>query len=169
MQTQKRRLALEQMLAESEEPITAAVLAERFGVSRQVIVGDIALLRAGGTSIAATPRGYRMERPQTGKRYTVACQHSAADVKDELYTIVDLGGHVLDVIVAHPIYGEIIGELHLLSRFDVDRFCDLLKEAQAPPLSMLTGGIHLHTVACNDEAMHQRILSALDQKGFLVK
>ena len=53
-----RRRAVAQILEEAEGPVSAAALARRFSVSRQIIVGDVALLRAGGADILATPRGY---------------------------------------------------------------------------------------------------------------
>ena len=149
MNTAERRTALEAILNQAKDPITATTLAEQFGVSRQIIVGDIALLRASGVHIAATPRGYLMETDKEGEHYTVACQHDETGLKEELYTISDLGGDILDVIVEHPVYGQITGKLHLHSRFDIDRFCDQLQKTQAPPLSLLTEGIHLHTIACH--------------------
>jgi transcriptional regulator of NAD metabolism len=169
MNTKERRAMLEQILNRTKEPITATTLAERFGVSRQIIVGDIALLRAKGVHISATPRGYLMETDREGERYTIACQHDAASLKEELYTISDWGGHILDVIVEHPVYGQIIGKLYLRSRFDIDRFCEQLQETQAPPLSMLTEGIHLHTISCPNSETYQRILDALRTKKFLVE
>ena len=169
MNTHERRTVLETILKNASEPITAASLAEQFGVSRQIIVGDVALLRASGIRISATPRGYLMETEQKETLYTIACQHRQDRLKEELYTIVDLGGYVLDVIVEHPIYGQINGQLQLRSRFDVDRFCAQLQETQATPLSLLTEGIHLHTISCADSETYLRILDALREKKLLVE
>ncbi|MGI6497755.1 MAG: transcription repressor NadR [Oscillospiraceae bacterium] len=169
MNTKERRAALAKILHQVSDPVTATTLAEQFGVSRQIIVGDIALLRAKGIRILSTPRGYLTQRDHEGERYTIACQHDAAGLKEELYTIVDEGGCISDVIVEHPIYGQIVGTLHLHSRFDIDRFCAQLQETQASPLSLLTEGIHLHTILCPDENTYQRILVALREKQFLVE
>lgn len=169
MNTNERRTVLEKILRGTKEPITATSLAEQFGVSRQIIVGDVAILRASGVHISATPRGYLMEEEQREKLYTIACQHQQDRLQEELYTITDLGGHILDVIVEHPIYGQIIGQLHIRSRFDVDRFCTQLQETQAPPLSLLTEGIHLHTISCADHDTYVRILNALRRKKLLVE
>ena len=160
-----RRQAVLQAL--SDTPVSATQLAARFGVSRQVIVGDVALLRAGGEAIAATPRGYVRAGGQSGVVHTVACQHTARQMGQELYAIVDQGCTVLDVAVEHPVYGQISGNLHCASRYDVDAFLQMAQGAQ--PLSALTGGIHLHTLRCPDEAAFQRALAALDALGFLVK
>ena len=58
MRAEERRQAIRELLQNSKQPVSASVLAARFAVSRQIIVGDIALLRAAGADISATPRGY---------------------------------------------------------------------------------------------------------------
>lgn len=147
--------------------MSATALADRFRVSRQVIVGDVALLRAAGRKINATPRGYVMGEETTGITGVLACVHAPEDMGRELNTIVDHGGEVLDVIVEHPVYGQLTGQLQLRSRHDVAQF---LKKAEgASPLSALTDGIHLHTVRCPDEETLARITAALKQEGFLLE
>ena len=163
----QRREALLRCLQAASEPCSASSLAARFRVSRQVIVGDVALLRAGGAQITATPRGYLLQAGQPAETRTVACNHSSRQMGPELYAIVDNGCTVLDVIVEHPVYGQLAGQLHCASRYDVDEF--LAASAGAQPLSMLTGGIHLHTLLCPDEASYRRVLAALDDLGVLVK
>ena len=162
-----RRQALLEYLRDASEPCSASALAARFQVSRQVIVGDVALLRAGGEQITATPRGYLLQAEKPAETYTVACQHSADQMGPELYAMVDNGCTVLDVIVEHPVYGQLAGQLHCSSRYDVDAF--LAASAGSKPLSLLTGGIHLHTLLCPDEASYRRVLAALDALGVLVK
>ena len=166
---ERRKLVLEFNSEQHQHPVSASAIAAKFGVSRQIIVGDIALLRASGEDISATPRGYvyQNKSAETGLTATIACQHDDASLQDELYTIVDNGGGVLDVTVEHPVYGQIMGQLQLFSRFDVDSFCRKLKESTAPPLSYLTGGIHLHTISFADNDTFERIIKALDEKGFL--
>lgn len=89
------------------------------------------------------------------------------DLSDELYTIVDLGGYIVDVIVEHPLYGQLTGELHLSSRYDVDQFLKKVNDNQAKPLSQLTDGLHLHTVRCTNLDTYQRIVESLKTKGYL--
>ena len=100
-------------------------------------------------------------------RRTVACVHSVGDPARELYAIDDNGCTAIDVVVEHPIYGQIVGQLQLRSRYDVDRFVEKLEGA--PPLSALTGGIHLHTIECSDEEAYRRVLAALRREGFLLE
>ena len=167
MTAEKRREEIRALLANAGGPISASTLAARFSVSRQVVVGDIALLRAAGLEISATPRGYVMLRRTGGLLRKVACLHSLEDTGRELYAMVDNGCAVLDVVVEHPIYGQLTGPLQLHSRYEVDRFLDKLSAA-APPLSALTGGIHLHTLSCPDEAAYRRVLETLEKEGILL-
>lgn len=156
-------------IKKSDKPISASTLAKKLGVSRQIIVGDVALIRASGTNIIATPRGYILDSKQQNQTYTIAVNHSQEQMTDELYTIVDLGGCAIDVIVDHPVYGQLTGKLHLSSRYDVDQFIKKVNNNQAKPLSQLTDGLHLHTIQCPNEDTYQRIVSALDEKGYLFK
>ena len=167
MHTEQRREAILQVLREAEGPVSATALARRFSVSRQIIVGDIALLRAAGADISATPRGYVILRDQGGLTRTVACQHDADGMEQELNAMVDQGCTVLDVIVEHPIYGQLTGPLQISNRHDVQQFIHRCQEAEALPLSRLTDGIHLHTLACPDEASLERVRENLRKLGIL--
>ncbi|MDD3504414.1 MAG: transcription repressor NadR [Eubacteriales bacterium] len=163
-----RRKKIEAMLQEQTIPLSASRLAREFSVSRQVIVGDIALIRAAGTDIEATPRGYLLKRfDNSGFTGTIACKHSKEAMHDELYIIVDLGGKILDVIVDHPIYGQLTGQLQLSSRYDVDQFLRKIEKEHAEPLSRITDGVHLHTVQCPDKSTYNRIIEALRDQGIL--
>ena len=135
---QARRQAVAQALEEAVGPVSAAALAERFSVSRQIIVGDVALLRAGGTDILATPRGYLLGGRGGGVERTVACVHAPEEMERELNAIVDAGGEVVDVIVEHPVYGQLTGLLGVRSRYDVAEFVRRVEEHGARPLSALT-------------------------------
>lgn len=165
MRGEQRREALLKLLHEADGPVSAAVLADRLGVSRQIIVGDVALLRAAGEEIAATPRGYVSTHETCALRRTVACIHSEEQTGEELRIFVDHGCIVQDVIVEHPVYGQLTGALHLRSRFDVDEF--LRRSAGSAPLSSLTDGLHLHTLLCPDEATFDRVKAQLRERGFL--
>lgn len=162
-----RKAKIIEEIQKSQKPVSASSLAKKLGVSRQIIVGDVALIRAGGTHIIATPRGYLLDNQQLQKTYTIAVKHTQEQLGDELYTIVDLGGSVIDVIVEHAIYGQLTGKLHLSSRYDVDQFLKKIKNDEAKPLSQLTDGLHLHTIQCQDEETYHRIMNALNEKGYL--
>lgn len=147
--------------------ISASSLAAMLNVSRQVIVGDIALMRAGGADIIATPRGYVIGSGESGFVFRAACFHKGSQMQDELYTIVDNGGEILDVIVEHPIYGQITAPLKIRSRFEVDEFIKKVNHNKAQPLSLLTDGVHLHTISCASKEIYNRITDELRKKGYL--
>jgi transcriptional regulator of NAD metabolism len=166
---ESRRERILQKIIHAEKTVSASALAKEFEVSRQVIVGDIALLRAQGHEIVATARGYMIPQVNEAHRYLgkLACQHTAKDTQCELYTIVDLGAVVENVIVEHGLYGEISGSLNLADREDVDSFMDRLHSSEIKLLSELTMGVHLHTVACRDRDHFEQVRQALDDKGYL--
>ena len=164
MDAQERRQAIARRLEEASGPVSAAVLAREHSVSRQIIVGDIALLRAAGLDIVATPRGYKLGET-TGLIRAVACLHTAGQTEAELLTMVDHGCTVIDVVVDHPIYGQLTGQLSLASRYDVGQFVEKIQETV--PLSALTGGVHLHHLRCPDEEAYRRVCQELDKLGVL--
>ena len=160
-----RKAAIIEAIRTSETPVSASALARKLHVSRQIIVGDIALIRACGTQIIATPRGYVWERSNAGSERKIAVMHAPQQMREELYTIVDQGAEVVDVIVEHPTYGQLVGQLQLSSRYDVDQFIDRMQGNE--PLSQLTHGVHLHTIRCRDAAVFERVENALRKKGLL--
>ncbi|OWZ84372.1 transcription repressor NadR [Natranaerobius trueperi] len=169
MKAETRRKQILEKLS-SENPVTGTSLGKKFDVSRQVIVQDIALLRAQGHDIIATPQGYiNKSKNQNGYILTVASKHDRKDIKEELETIVDLGGNVLEVVVEHPIYGEITGHLMIRSRRDVQNFIDKLENFNASPLATLTDGVHIHKIETPNESVAIEIKQALKNKNFLVK
>ena len=166
MTAAQRRSAIYQQLSAANGPLSAAALDQRFSFTRQVVVGDIALLRAEGQSITATPRGY-MIPAEDGLKRTIACHHSAADTQRELFAMVDCGCTVLDVIVEHPVYGQLTAPLALTCRYDVEQFIRRMAESRAQPISALTGGVHLHTLSCPSEAVFAHLKATLSQMGML--
>ena len=160
-----RKAAIIEAIRTSETPVSASALARKLHVSRQIIVGDIALIRASGTQIIATPRGYVWERSNAGSERKIAVLHAPQQMREELYTIVDQGAEVVDVIVEHPTYGQLVGQLQLSSRYDVDQFIDRMQGNE--PLSQLTHGVHLHTIRCRGAAVFERVENALRKKGLL--
>ncbi len=171
MQSTQRRKEIIRILQNSLNAVNASILAERMEVSRQVIVGDIALLRAQGWDILSTPRGYVIPaKPEKNETiFTVACQHPIHMMRDELYIIVDHGGRILDVIVEHPLYGQLVGQLNLASRFDVDDFVKKIEADQVSLLSDLTQGIHLHTISCESIQKARQIEDALATAHILLE
>lgn len=158
--TETRREKIKEMLQKTDHPVTASSLAEHFSVSRQIIVGDIALLRASGLQILATPRGYLMDSPSVQEDKNlgmIACRHTPEQLRDELYTI------------EHTLYGELSGKLDLASRYDVDAFIRKVEEEKnSIPLSALTDGVHLHRIRYRDAESFTRIKEALREKHILI-
>lgn len=171
MDGSKRRSNIKDILTKSPSPIKGADIAKKFDVSRQVIVQDIAILRAKGNEIVATPNGYMILNKKTsGIKKTIVSQHQGHEnIEEELNTIVDLGGKILDVIVEHPIYGEITGQLMISSRMEVEEFIKKLIENDAEPLSTLTDGVHIHTIEVPNEEVFKRIKEELKTKKYLIE
>lgn len=169
---EQRREEIIRLLAGSRSPVSGTELARRLKVSRQVIVQDVALLRAVNKNILSTNKGYLLFEPgrEAGEcRKTLCVRHSTEQVLDEFYAIVDLGGKVLDVVVEHELYGQIAVDLIIASRQDAEEFCQKMKENRAKPLKELTEDIHYHTVVAKDETTMNRIENALREKGFLME
>ncbi|EOD00533.1 transcription repressor NadR [Caldisalinibacter kiritimatiensis] len=172
MDANERRENILITLKESKGPIKGTDLAKKFDVSRQVIVQDIAILRAGGEEILATPQGYMIINKNINNELTktIACRHKEYnEIEDELKTIIDMGGEVLDVIVEHPIYGEIKSPLMIGSRVEIEDFMKEIREHHAEPLATLNDGVHLHTIKVPSEDVFDKIKNKLEEKGYLIK
>ena len=170
MTAKERREAILRELERAESPVSASALAKQFHVSRQAVVGDVAMLRALNAPIAATPRGYVLENtavPAHAER-RVVCRHDDDRLHEELYTVVDLGGALIDVTVEHAVYGQICAPLHIFSRYEDDVFCEKVRHPDGRLLCGLTGGIHLHTLRAPDQATLDRVVQGLQDKGFLL-
>ena len=168
MSGEERRGKIIQALKNSDKAVSATTLAKEFDVSRQVIVQDVALLRAVDKNILATTRGYILYRQETRKaERSFLVKHTTEEIEDELCTIVDNGGKVRDVIVMHEIYGEISAALMISTRQDVYNFVGKVKAKKTVPLKELTAGVHLHTVEADSEEILDRIEAALREKKYL--
>lgn len=170
MDTLKRRKELEDILMNSDYPIKGSHLASRLSVSRQVIVQDIAILRAKGLSIFATPQGYIMYKDNKKLIKMISCKNheNIEEIDDELRIIIDMGGKVVDITVGHPIYGEIKGMLNISSRRDIEEFLYKLKQTKSSGLSSLTNGVHIHTIEVKDEDTFNEIIKVLKEKNILL-
>lgn len=167
MDNKERREAILKLLQSKTTFIPGSEIAEMMGVTRQVIIRDIALLRASGHNIIATSKGYALRRGK-GVRAIFAVKHVEEEIEEELTLIVQKGGRVLDVVVEHPLYGEIRGNLKVETLEDVKRFLAKMKTASAKPLLTLSEGIHLHTVEADDWKTLEMIKEDLEKEGFLL-
>ena len=165
-----RRQAIIDWLSEDHSPITGSELAKRSGVSRQIIVQDISILKAKNFEIFATSQGYMLLPKATSKKITklLACKHDLSDTLKELYIMVDHGLFVRDVIIEHPLYGELTASLMIQTREDADLFYKKMTQSNASLLSTLTEGIHIHTVEAEDVSHIEKASQALDKAGILL-
>lgn len=169
MEKEQRKKIIIKMLKESKKPLIGGYLAEKLGVSRQIIVQDIALLRAENINIVSTARGYIFyDKNQYINKRVITVHHEKDSIEDELTTIVDFGGKVLDVIIEHPIYGEMTGSLMIESRRDVKEFMEIMKRNSTVPLLKLTKNRHMHTIAAKNEVVLDEIENELMKKGYLL-
>ncbi|WP_125980091.1 transcription repressor NadR [Loigolactobacillus iwatensis] len=162
----KRQEQIRGALISGTQPISASHFAKQFGVSRQTIVGDIALMRAQGETIVATPRGYEYQH-NSSHQAIIACRHRPADIEQELTLIVKAGGSVNDVLVEHPLYGQLRGQLAIRTLGDVQQFIRKLNQFKGHPLAELTDGVHLHTITFENEAQLTQIKQSLHAAGIL--
>lgn len=168
MNGEQRRAQICKIIKQSKTPVSGTALAKQFNVSRQVIVQDIALLRANGLDVVSTNRGYLLEDSSKVHRvYKV--YHDFEDVETELNIFVDFGGYVKDVFVYHKVYDVIQGELNLKSRADVRRYIQELETGKSTLLMNVTSGYHYHTVLADDEETLDLIQEELRRKGFLAE
>lgn len=153
---------------DAENPVSAGALAEKCGVSRQVIVQDVALLREKGAAILSTPKGYLLSAAAVCSR-EFKVKHEDERTREELELIVDKGGYVRNVYVHHRVYGKIEAPLNVGSRLQIEEYMRSITEGKSKLLKNVTSGYHYHTVTAPDEATLDEIESALRARGFLVE
>lgn len=163
-----RREKIIEIMSNQKEPVSGSDLAKKFSVSRQVIVQDIALIRAAGHEIISTNRGYLLNEDASVQR-TFKVKHTDAQVEEELYSIVDLGGSVKNVMVNHRVYGHMEAELNITSRRKAAEFLDDIKTGKSSPLKNITSDYHYHVVEADSEETLDMIEAALREKGFLLE
>ena len=169
MKADERRNGIIKMLIREKGAIKGTTLAETFNVTRQIIVKDIAILRAKGTNIIATPDGYMVNDDISNRvKSIIAVNHNDEDVIKELEIVVKYGGIIEDVIVEHPLYGEIKGILMIKNLNDLNKFKNSLKQINAKPLSILTNGVHLHTISADSVENMDLIKEELKENGFIL-
>lgn len=168
----ERRAHILDELAQAAGPLSGSALAAACGVSRQVVVQDVALLRERGERIVSTNRGYVLERapePPARPMRLFKCHHTVDETEEELLLMVDLGARVEDVFVNHRVYGVIASELGLGSRRDVARFMEGLSSGKSSPLLQITSGYHFHHLSAESEEVLDEVGAALAARGFLAE
>lgn len=166
MNGETRRSEIIKKLLASNSPVSATALAKEFGVSRQVIVQDIALLRATGNEILSFARGYRMMGPSAYRR-VFKVHHTEEDVEKELNLIVDMGCTVVDVFIYHRTYDTVRANMNIKSRLDIKNFISDLKSGKSSLLSNATSGYHYHTVEAETSEALDAVMTELDKAGFI--
>jgi transcriptional regulator of NAD metabolism len=157
-----------ELLREGHRPITGSELSLSLGVSRQAIVNDMAILRAAGEPIDGSPQGYHWEGdPTSGVFAILTCSHDGEGTQKELETLVAHGVTVHDVVIDHPLYGEVRADLMISSHRDVERYMEVLHASATPPLSSLTAGLHRHRVRAPDDVALASARGDLELLGFL--
>ncbi len=168
MSGSERRKEIIKILSSEGKAVSGKALANWLEVSRQVIVQDIALLRANGTSILSTNNGYVMPKQKEISR-VFKMHHTDEQVEDEMQTIVDYGGSMVDVFVYHKVYGILKAPMNIHSRLDIEAFVEELKTGKSSLLKNITSDYHYHTVSARSEQMLDVIQEKLQEKGFLAQ
>ncbi len=167
MKAQDRRKSIVNHLITSNGAVSGSVLSEMFGVSRQIIVQDVLILKAEGYEIISTHNGYLIgQTPLCEKVFKL--KHTNEQTEDELNTIVELGGTVVDVFVWHKVYGKVQANLNIFSRLHVKQFIEGVRSGTSTELMAITGGYHYHTVRADNETILGDIGTALEQRGYIV-
>ena len=168
MKAHERRNEILSLLGNTSSPIPAGILSDKFAVSRQVIVQDIALLRANGYDIISTNRGYCLGGEIRCLR-VFKCRHTLAELIEEAETIIDRGGRIDDVFVSHRVYGKISARLDIVTRTHAEELYRSLVSGASKPLMSVTDGYHYHTVSADSQAALDDIECALRSRGFLIE
>lgn len=172
MTGEERRSMILQKLHDTDTPLSGTTLAKAFHVSRQIIVQDIALMRAENYGILSTNKGYLLRSEKTGTaqpKRVFYVKHTTDQVLEEFQAVLDLGGKILDVAVEHEIYGHICVDLLIETANDAAEFCERLINCRDNPLNVLTDHCHYHTVAAPSEKLLDLIEQELRVKGLLME
>ncbi len=166
MKADERRKAIVNHLLTVQNAVSGTALSEKFKVSRQIIVQDIAILKGLGYEILSTHSGYVIQSVPLKER-VLKLWHTTEGTEEELNTIVRLGGTVVDVFVWHKVYGKITAPLNIFSELQVRQFMEGVRSGKSTELMHITGGYHYHTVRADSAEVLDRIEEALREKGFL--
>ena len=165
MTTAERREAILAQLGEA--PVAARTLANRYGVSRQIIVQDIAVIRAAHPNVISTARGYVLQKAEPVCTREFKVRHTPDRTGQELNLIVDCGGRVKNISISHRVYGRITAEMDIRSRQDVREFLQSFEDSSSTVLSTATDGYHYHLVEAATPDRLNLIEKELQEHGFL--
>ncbi len=168
MKAADRRKAIVNLLLSSTEAVSGGKLSEEFGVSRQIIVQDITVLKGSGYDILSTHNGYIIQKSPLKER-VFKVYHTTEETEDELNTIVNLGGTVVDVFVWHKVYGKIAAPLNIFSSLHIKQFIEGVRSGKSTELMNITGGYHYHTIRADSEEILDRIRNSLEAHGYIVQ
>lgn len=166
MDGQTRRQKLIEIVKQSDKPVSGSVLAKELNVSRQVVVTDIALIRANGIDIISTNRGYIVNAEHKKFSRVIKCCHTDDEILDELFIIVDNGGCAENIIINHRYYNRLEAPLNVRSRLDAKEFMEAIKSGKSKSLSSATSGYHYHTISADNEEALDIIEKELKSKGY---
>ena len=169
MNGEERRKNILHILTSSDKPVAGVALARELSVSRQVIVQDIALLRANGANIFSTNRGYLIQEKDEAVSRVFKVRHEENEAEEELNMIIDLGGIVKDVFVYHKVYGVLRADMNIKSRMDIRRYMEEIATGKSSLLKNVTSGFHYHTILADSEEILDIIQEELGKQGFLAK
>lgn len=167
MKADDRRKEIIALLLSEQKPVSGGALSERFGVSRQIIVQDISVLKASGYEILSTHHGYIVQQTPLAER-VFKVHHTTEQTEDELSCIVELGGTVVDVFVWHKVYGKVEAKLNIFSHMHIKQFIEGVRSGKSIELMNITGGYHYHTVRAESEDILDKIGAALDERKYTV-
>ena len=167
IEREEREKKILEILKNSETLVSGTYLAEFFNVSRQIIVQDIAILKAKNIDIISTNRGYRLL--SKGIKKIIKVKHDDSEIRNELNAIVDLGASVEDVFVIHKTYGKIRVKLDIKSRRDVDLLVKNINSKLSKPLKNLTDNYHYHTIIAENENIFKEVEDKLKELGILLE
>jgi len=167
----ERREAIIEMMQNDHTPVSGTKMASVYGVSRQVIVQDIALIRAAGYDVISTNKGYLLNTPVENKivERIFKVNHTDEQIEEELFCIVDLGGCIENTMVNHKVYGHLEAPLNIKSRRNVAEFMTDIQSGKSSPLKNVTSGYHYHTITADSEETMKLIEKMLREKQFLVE
>ena len=166
MKVNERRKAIVNLLLASKSPISGSELSKQFNVSRQIIVQDITVLKGSGYEILSTHNGYVIQKSPHVER-VFKLKHTAEQTEDELNSIVDLGGTVVDVFVWHKAYGRISATINIFSRLRVKQYLEGVRTGKSTELMNITGDYHYHTVRADSEEVLDKIGEVLKEKNYI--
>ena len=166
MKSDERRKSIVNLLLSENRPVSGSELSEKYGVSRQIIVKDISILKEQGNDILATSAGYVI-RSSPLKDRVFKLFHTTEQTEDELKLIVDLGGTVADVFVWHKAYGKMEAKLNIASRLQIEQFIESVRTGKSVELMNITGGYHYHTVRADSDEILDLIGEKLEKSGYI--